>query len=146
MDREEERTVSALTEFLYPAPARRTVGSILAWWEKRRLAYNVAVGGAGLFSLGYVMALSTLFPGPSGLGPPILGVVAFGVLANLCYLLGPTVEIVIEKIWGRRVLPTGPSLYRIGLTFSVGLALFPALLATIAYVGYLVFGVLLGMG
>ena len=29
------------------------------------------------------------------------------------------------------MLPTGPSLFRIGLTFSVGLALFPTLLVTI---------------
>jgi hypothetical protein len=60
--------------------------------------------------------------------------VVFGVMANLCYLLGPATEIVIQALWGRQVLPTGPALFRIGLTFSVGLALFPALLAVIALV------------
>ena len=43
--------MSAITEFLYPTPAKRTVGGIVKWWEKRRLAYNVAVGASGLFSL-----------------------------------------------------------------------------------------------
>jgi hypothetical protein len=37
--------------------------------------------------------------------------------------LGPTHEIQIDEVWGRTVLPAGPSLYRMGLTFSVGLAL-----------------------
>ena len=35
--------MSAITEFLFPAPAKRTVGGIVTWWEKRRLAYNVVV-------------------------------------------------------------------------------------------------------
>jgi hypothetical protein len=43
-------------------------------------------------------------------------------------MLGPTVEAVTEESWGRQVLPVGPSLFRTGLTFSVGLALLPTLL------------------
>ena len=31
-------------------------------------------------------------------------------------------------MWKGEVLPTGPALYRMGLTFSVGLALFPTLI------------------
>jgi hypothetical protein len=61
----------------------------------------------------------------------IIPITVFGVMANVCYLLGPVTEIVIQKLWGNRVLPTGPSLFRIGLTFSVGLALFPTLLVAI---------------
>ncbi len=53
-------------------------------------------------------------------------------------LLGPTIEILIDKLWGRAVLPVGPSLYRMGLTFSVGLALFPTLIMMIALVGWFV--------
>jgi hypothetical protein len=58
-------------------------------------------------------------------------VVAFGVLANLCYLLGPTVEIALHRIWGRTLLPVGPALFRMGLTFSVGLALLPSLVIAV---------------
>lgn len=131
-----------LTEFLFPAPARRSTGAILAWWEKRRLAYNLAVGAAGLVSLGWMLTLSIL-PGGHGFMRefPWIGVAVFGGMANVCYLLGPTAEILIHKLWGRAVLPTGPALFRMGLTFSVGLALFPSLLLTIAWVIRLVAGV-----
>ncbi len=123
--------MSALTEFLFPAPARRTMGSIVGWWESRRLKYNALVGGAGVVSLGIVTVVGHLPPNPLpgvGLLPPWQGIVMFGALANVCYSLGPAVEVVVDKLWGRQVLPVGPSLFRMGLTFSVGLALLPALL------------------
>jgi hypothetical protein len=68
--------------------------------------------------------------------------VLFALGANVMYLLGPTIEILIDKVWGRTVLPAGPSLYRMGLTFSVGLALFPTLIMTIAFVGWVVAGII----
>jgi hypothetical protein len=55
--------------------------------------------------------------------------VVFGVAANICYTLGPAVELAIEKMFGRDILPTGPVLYRMGLTFSVGLTFLPVLMA-----------------
>jgi len=138
-----QKTMKALTEFLFPAPAQRTAGSIVRWWEKRRLAFNAIVGGAGLTSLTIAAVVTALPPHahPWGLVPwqPI---VIFGVLANLCYLLGPTAEILVEKLGRGSVLPTGPVLYRMGLTFSVGLALFPALIVMIEWVFRIVTGVL----
>jgi hypothetical protein len=61
-------------------------------------------------------------------------------MANVCYLLGPTIEIALQELWGDKLLPVGPGLFRMGLTFSVGLALFPALLFTIAWVVRVVIG------
>ena len=133
--------MSALTEFLYPAPARRTARSIIGWWEKRRLVYNIAVGSAGLFTLGYGSLITMLPPG-GGLGlPPLAIPIVFGVMANLCYFFGPAAEILIEKLSGGSVLPTGPGLFRMGLTFSVGLALFPALIITLVWVARIVFSI-----
>ena len=63
--------------------------------------------------------------------PPI---VIFGVAANACYLFGPITEILISKMWGNQLLATGPVLYRIGLTFSVGLALLPTLIISVGWV------------
>ena len=131
--------MTELTEFLFPAPARRSVGGIVRWWESRRLAYNVFVGGAGLVSLG-VVNLVTLLSGVPALNGQWIGVALFGVMANVCYLLGPTVEIALQKLWGKKLLPVGPSLFRMGLTFSVGLALFPALLVSIIWVAQIVVG------
>jgi hypothetical protein len=129
--------MSNLTEFLYPVPAKRSVGGIIKWWEKRRLAYNVVVGASGLLSIGSMIVLSALPPG--GMMPPgflaiLQPIVAVGLLANLCYLLGPTVETIVEKIWGDQVMPVGPVLYRMGLTFSVGLMFLPTLIMTIVWV------------
>lgn len=134
--------MSALTEFLFPAPARRSSFGIIEWWEKRRLPYNLAVGAAGVLSVGTAWLFAALPPG--GFAAPFIPwqpIVAFGVMANVCYLLGPAVEIAVDKLWGRQVLPTGPVLYRMGLTFSVGLALLPALLMTIFWVARVVMAV-----
>lgn len=127
--------MSALTEFLFPAPARRSTGAIIRWWEARRLAYNFMVGGAGLVSLGGVNLIAWLPPRlPIHPLVPWQGIVAFGVMANICYLLGPLVELTVDRLWGRQILPVGPTLYRMGLTFSVGLAFFPILLMLISWV------------
>lgn len=134
--------MTALTEFLFPAPAPRNAVEIVKWWERRRLPYNLAVGAAGAVSLVVVWVVQIL--PPSSVAPifPIYGAAVFGVMANICYLFGPAVELVIGAIWGRSVLPAGPTLYRMGLTFSVGLALFPALLAALIWCA-MVLGVLL---
>jgi hypothetical protein len=126
--------MSTLTEFLFPAPARRTPTAIIGWWERRRLAYNVWVGSAGLVSVSVLIGASLLFGDGVRLTEVLIPTTIFGVMANVCYLLGPTIEILIEKLWGRSVLPTGPTLFRMGLTFSVGLALFPAFIAMILVV------------
>ena len=129
--------MTQLVEFLFPAPAERRAGAIVSWWEKRRLAYNVWVGAAGAFTVAGGYLLSVLPPG--GLGAPPLGfiwrpILIFGVLANVFYTAGPLVEILAHKLFGRQLLPVGPALYRIGLTFSVGLALFPLLIMMISWV------------
>jgi hypothetical protein len=104
---------------------------VIKWWEKRHLFYNVAVGTAGLVTLIPATAIVSILEGRLVLEPWI-GALVFGVMANVRYCLGPTVEILINKIWGRTVLPVGPALYRMGLTFSVGLALLPMLLVFFA--------------
>lgn len=121
-----------LAEFLFPAPARRSFPSIVGWWERRRLAYNLFVGAAGAVTLAGVTVLSLVHPFQDGLlVVPWQPVVAFGVGANLFYSLGALAEWAVHRLWGRTVLPVGPALYRMGLTFSVGLALFPLMLMSL---------------
>jgi hypothetical protein len=117
----------SLGDLLYPEPAERTAPAIVKWWEKRRLFYNLVVGSVGLVTLAITMPVVSFLEGRLVLGP-LLGALAFGVLANVCYTFGSVVEILIDKIWGRAVRPAGPPLYRMGLTFSIGLALLPNLL------------------
>lgn len=126
--------MSALTEFLFPVPAKRTVGGIVQWWEKRRLAYNIFVGSAGLVTTGVFAVLTALPPFSSPELVPWQAMVVFGLGANFFYTMGSMAEIAVQKIWKGKVLPIGPALYRAGLTFSVGLALFPALLFSVIWV------------
>ena len=132
-----------LVDFLYPAPAKRSVGGIVKWWEKRRLAYNVAVGSAGVVTL--VLGHLFLALPPNGFINTDFGwwpvPLIYGVLANLCYFAGPTAEILIEKTFKGQVLPTGPGLYRMGLTFAVGLTLLPALVQVVFWVARIVFSI-----
>ncbi len=126
--------MNSVAEFLFAAPAPRRAPAIVAWWERRRLAYNACVGAAGTVSLAAV-GLASVVVGGEGAFPGALGAaVVFGVMANLCYCFGPATELLVHKLWGRRVLPTGPALYRMGLTFSVGLALLPTLLTAMLLV------------
>ena len=120
-----------LAEFLYPAPAERSLGGIVRWWEARRLPYNLIVGASGVFALGVIRLISWLPPEPRPAFVPGDAILVFGLLANVCYLLGPAVEAAANSLWGRSVLPIGPALFRMGLTFSVGLTLLPIVVVTI---------------
>jgi len=125
--------MSSLAEFLFPEPAQRNVRSILIWWERRRLPYNIALGAAGLASIAWIGLMEFLIPGgPRFVLFPWQPVVVFGIGANLCYTFGSLLESIAFKIWGYGLLPIGPGLYRMGLTFSLGLALLPGLVVTIS--------------
>lgn len=118
---------SFLTELLFPLPAhRRTILGIVTWWESRRLLYNGIVGAAGLVTLTVVAIADATIPGHGGFGPgALLPILAYGVLANVCYTLGPIIELTLERVWKDRLLPIGPALFRQGLAFSIGLTLLP---------------------
>jgi hypothetical protein len=138
-------STSVVNEVFFPLPAtRRTALGILMWWESRRLIYNVIVGATGLVSLGVITAIAMI---PPGLGPkptpPWIAVLAYGAAANICYTLGPFVEIGLQKLWQNKVLPVGPTLFRQGLAFSVGLTLLPIMVVSAVWVlrvGSLIFG------
>lgn len=131
LDLAEAPRTSLLSEVLFPLPAvRRTPVGILTWWESRRLIYNVVVGLTGVVTLGIIGAISLIPPGLPRLVPPIQAILAYGVLANVCYTFGPFIEIGLQKLWKDRVLPVGPPLFRQGLSFSVGLTALPIIIAS----------------
>jgi hypothetical protein len=128
---------SLVTEVLFPLPAvRRTPLGILTWWESRRLVYNAIVGVTGLVTLGVLGMISLIPPGLGGPHelPPLLSILAYGALANICYTLGPVIEIALQMTWKDKVLPVGPTLYRQGIAFSVGLTLLPIVVGSGAWV------------
>ena len=118
--------MTALTEFLFPAPAPRRVGEIYLWWERRRLHYNALVGGMGLISLVFNQIVTMIPPDPHpGIPQALLAPLVVGIAANICYFLGPATEIALFRLWRHQALPTGPMLFRMGLTFSLGLVFLP---------------------
>lgn len=119
--------MNTLTRFLFPAPAARSAAAIFVWWEARRPAYNAVVGATGIFSLGLMALIGNLPPGATQL-PPTPLILLYGVFANACYSFGALAECALEMIWPRKLLPTGPVLFRMGLTFSVGLTLLPVMI------------------
>jgi hypothetical protein len=125
--------MAALAQLLFPLPdVRRSPATLLAWWERRRPTYNLIVGGAGLVTLTALHGLSWLPPHVSFDAPWPL-VVLYGVCANLCYTLGFAIEALLERLWGQDVAPVGPTLFRHGLVFSVGLTLFPVAIAWLSW-------------
>ena len=116
-----------------PAATRRGTLSLLAWWESRRGVFNLAVGGTGLAVLAIVRLISLIPPGVP-MGPGVIRpVIAYGILANVCYTFGWAVESVAQRVWGDKVRPLGPVLFRQGLAFSVGLTMLPILLVSIGW-------------
>lgn len=127
-----------LTRLLFEPTLVRSPLRVVQWWERRRVAYNVMVGGAGLATLAYVNALELVLGG-GWLSIPWQGVVAYGVLANVCYTAGWAVENLAERWLERPVYGLGPALFRHGLVFSLGLTMLPAVLVTIANVAGRIF-------
>lgn len=122
-----------LGELLFPpADYRRTTVSLFTWWEARRGMFNVVVGTSGLVTLAFVRLISWM---PPGLQIPFdwRPVVAYGVLANICYTFGWGIEATAQRIWGDKCPAFGPALFRQGLAFSVGLTLLPILITSMGW-------------
>ncbi|MEO8450105.1 MAG: hypothetical protein ABI647_09965 [Gemmatimonadota bacterium] len=129
--------MSTLARFFYPVPARRSVPGIIAWWERRRLGYNIVVGATGLLSLGIVSLFSVL-PPATHFAIPWIAPIVFGVMANICYSLGWAVESLFHVVWREEVQPVGPVLFRQGVLFAVGVTLLPVVIAGIGWVARVV--------
>lgn len=127
-----------LTKLLFEPTLVRSPLSVIRWWESRRPLYNLAVGVTGLGVLGYSVGLELLL-GNGLLEFPLIGVVAYGIAANVCYTLGPAAEMTIEKFLKRPVYGLGPALFRYGLVFSLGLTLLPAAMITIVNIAGAIF-------
>lgn len=91
------------------------------------MAYNVAVGSTGLFTLAGVHIIARLPPFPEAIPvePTLIIPVIYGLLANVCYTGGWIFELWIRNMLGREMEPVGPTLFRYGFAFSIGLTLFP---------------------
>jgi hypothetical protein len=108
--------------------------TVVNWWESRRAVFNLTVGAAGVLSLLLVNAFALLPPHPAILRVPPLAILVYAVMANLCYTLGPIVDVAIHRRWGPTYAAIGPTIFRYGFVFSLGLTLLPIPLAVLSWV------------
>lgn len=136
-----------LQRLLFEPTLVRSPLRVVQWWERRRLSYNLIVGGTGVAVLVYVNALEVLLgqgmfmpkAGHSGIDA-LVAIGAYGVAANVCYTFGWVVENVVERWLKRPIYGLGPALFRHGLVFSVGITLIPAAVITFANIAGRIFG------
>ncbi len=129
---------SAARRFLFrDAYALESRSQVIGWWEKRRLAYNIAVGVAGLLTLATMAGATVVTRGSFGF-PPLVAVIVYGGVANFAYTGGWVAELLLRPVFGHQTGTVGATLFRYGLAFSVGLTLLPAVVTAVGLVGYLV--------
>lgn len=117
--------MTAVTRFFFRVPSvRPSPWNVLLWWEVRRPAYNLAVGSAGLLTT-VSFFLAAGLPPALYLSRFFMVVMAYAAMANICYTLGPFLDILILRRFGPAYNAVGPTLFRYGFVFAVGLTLLP---------------------
>ncbi len=106
-----------------------TTGQVIRRWEARRLVYNavlLVVGVAAIAGMEWLM--TKVIPlGEDAVEPMILvlGVLVYGVIANLCSTLGWVVELSSRKTDPVAARQRGQWMFRAGLLFSCVLTSLP---------------------
>jgi hypothetical protein len=111
-----------------PSSTRR---EIIAWWEARRLRFNLYVGivGAVTWLLVIIVGSAAVKPGVDFEEPlaMIFGPFVFGFFANICFTFGWIVDTISYRGMPRT------RLYKAGVIFSVILASLPGIWAVTAW-------------
>jgi hypothetical protein len=120
-----------------PGPLRAR--AVVLWWEARRAPYNVIVGMVGLMTSAVMVTIAFVCESrggaPIGLPDPpafaLVGVLLYGILANVCYTGGWITELLVAKLWAVDTARFGPIAFILGTGFSVLVTLAPAGLVVI---------------
>jgi hypothetical protein len=103
---------------------------IIAWWEIRRVPYNLIVGVFGAISLFFFFVFIGLAhepkPGEDAIEPMALFVAPIAV--NICYTGGWIVELLLSFVRPKGSAPIGPGLLKLGVGFSLAVVLLPSAL------------------
>jgi hypothetical protein len=104
---------------------------IIGWWEKRLPNYNLLILAVGIFAWFAVLIAGSqaVRPGVDFEEPiaMIIGPPVYAVIANICYHLGPLLDIVFYA--GRPRV----GLFKAGLIFSLMLTSLPGIWAIVAW-------------
>ncbi len=99
-----------------------SAGQVIGWWEWRRLVFNallLLIGFAALIGFEFLMEQS-IPPGEDAEEPFALffGVIAYAVMANICYTFGWIVELVQRQTDPLVARVRGRKMFRAGMIFS----------------------------
>ncbi|MBX9687470.1 MAG: hypothetical protein K2X27_12255 [Candidatus Obscuribacterales bacterium] len=102
--------------------------SIIAWWESRRLLFNLVVGLLGLPTI-----LILAFFGLAELPLLISSTIEYGLLANICYTAGWAAELQARSWWKERAKHLGPVLFSLGFAFASFLTIATGFVAVLIF-------------
>ena len=100
--------------------AVRYLKTVCLTWEKLRVVYNLILF---VEALACHMYLRQVLQGFLADDQYRLGIILFGVVANMFYCLGPLLETCAYVVLGRRIQRARLLLFAAGLVFSTGLIL-----------------------
>jgi hypothetical protein len=114
----------------------KTAWAVIGWWEARRIPFNLLVGATGVVAISAILAVAWMSERTLGIpigwpDPPffaVLGVIAFGLAANVCYTGGWVAELIVRKTWPNQAEHIGPISFALGLFFAVLVTLLPVVL------------------
>jgi len=111
-------------------------GGIIAWWEIRRVPYNLVVGVFGAISLFlffvFIELAHGLKPGEDAVEP--MALIVAPIAANVCYTGGWIVELFLGAVRPRGSSPIGPVLLKMGVGFSMAVVLLPSIVWFVTWV------------
>jgi hypothetical protein len=116
--------------------------NVIAWWESRRIAYNLIVGCAGIVTcivIGTLVfafailqrALNSNYGSP---GLEVIFILIYGIAANIFYTFGWIAELIVRKVWPGESERFATSTFALGLAFSALLTIAPGVAVVAAMI------------
>jgi len=104
--------------------------SVIGWWERRRIPYNLFVGVVALVCLVlycFFLQASVFLEHGEDLFEPMAIIIAPFVI-NLCYTAGWVMQLATRPLLRDRIKCVGPKLLKLGLAFSLFCVWLPAVI------------------
>jgi hypothetical protein len=128
--------------WLFTVPSEEVnIGSVIRWWEIRRIPYNIVIGCVGIISLMlffyFIDRSHVLKPGEDAEEP--LAIIAAPFIMNLCYTFGWIVECGLRLTHLSKNRKAGLLMFKAGCGFSVFVALLPSAYWSVYYFTHVAF-------